>query len=128
MDEQLTAHQRQCLEHLRRAQALEMPLTVYAREHGIKARMLYDTVVHLRRRGVLAEVMKAEDPGQPRVKPAQKVSPFVAVRVEALPTMADSSAPVLRLKHVGGHVLEFGSWPPAEVLAAALAGGRDVAP
>ena len=66
MDGELTKHQRQCLEHLRQAQALGMSLTEYARAHGVKVRMLYDAVVHFRRRGVMTGAVKEPRPGKPR--------------------------------------------------------------
>ena len=130
MDGELTKHQRHCLEHLRRAEALGLSLTEYARAHGVKVRMLYDAVVHFRRRGMMAERREKAPVAVRRIarSPEDKKSPFVVVRVEPEPVRTDRFLPVLRLQHAGGHVLEFGTWPPAGVLEAILAGGHDVAP
>ncbi|MGC8537328.1 MAG: hypothetical protein ACP5QR_17780 [Rhizomicrobium sp.] len=128
MDDGLTEHQRHCLEHLRRAEALGLSLTEYARAHGVKVRMLYDAVVHFRRRGMMAKTVKVSGPRKPREErqSTELAGPFVAVRVEPEQTRTDRLLPFLRLQHVGGHVLEFGAWPPADVLAVILAGGHDV--
>ena len=125
MDGELTKHQRHCLEHLRQAEALDMSLTEYARVHGVKVRMLYDAVVHFRRTGMMAKAVKGVRPRKPRVEQQSRelTSPFVAVRIE--PDRAPF--PILRLQHVGGHVLEFGAWPSPEFLKAILAEGRDAA-
>ena len=128
---ELTKHQRQCLEHLRQAEALGMSLTEYAQAHGVKVRMLYDAVVHFRRTGMMAKAVKGAGPRRPRVerllreeqKSTALASPFVAVRIEPDRT----PFPVLRLQHVGGHVLEFGAWPAADFLKAILTEGRDAA-
>ena len=129
MEDGLTEHQRHCLEHLRRAQALDMSLTEYARAHGVKVRMLYDAVVHFRRTGMMAMAVKGAQPRKPRVerKSTELTSPFVAVRVEPEQAPMGRSFPVLRLQHVGGHVLEFGAWPAADFLKAILTEGRDAA-
>ena len=129
MDGELTKHQRHCLEHLRQAEALGLSLTEYARAHGVKVRMLYDAVVHFRRRGMMAKAVKGAQPRKPRVerKSTELTSPFVAVRVAPEPARSDRLFPVLRLQHAGGHVLEFGAWPAAELLKAILAGGQDAA-
>lgn len=129
MDGELTKHQRHCLEHLRQAEALDMSLTEYARAHGVKVRMLYDAVVHFRRRGMMAKAVKVSGPRKPREErqSTELASPFVAVRLEPEPAAAGRSCPVLRLQHVGGHVLEFGAWPAADLLKAILAEGRDAA-
>ena len=66
MDGELTKHQRHCLEHLRQAEALDMSLTEYARVHGVKVRMLYDAVVHFRRRGMMAKAVKVSGLRKPR--------------------------------------------------------------
>ena len=129
MDGELTKHQRHCLEHLRQAEALGLSLTEYARAHGVKVRMLYDAIVHFRRRGMMAKAVKRAQPRKPRVerKSTELTSPFVAVRVEPEQAPMGRSFPVLRLQHAGGHVLEFGTWPAADFLNAILVGGQDAA-
>ena len=91
--------------------------------------MLYDAVVHFRRRGMKAGTVKGKRPRKPRGErqAAELASPFVAVRVDPEPARSDRLFPVLRLQHAGGHVLEFGAWPAAELLKAILAGGQDAA-
>lgn len=128
MDQDLTKHQQRCLEHLRRAQALEKPLTGYARANGLRVRMLYDAAAQLKKKGAIAGDMKPVQLAEARVQGVadNEKNPFVAVRIEPAKGQRDGFVPVLRMNHVGGHVLEFGSWPPAEVMAAILAGGRDV--
>ena len=128
MEDGLTVHQRQCLEHLRRARALGLSLREYAGNHGPKVRVLYDAVVQFRRMGVLAELMTADRSDRSRAEPVtEKSSPFVAVRMAPERAALVSSLQVPRVRHVSGHVLEFDSWPPADVLGAILAGGHDVA-
>ena len=104
MDDGLTEHQRQCLEHLRQARALDMSLTAYARAHGVKVRMLYDAVVYFRRTGVMASAVKEARPRKPCAERASEdvKSPFVAVRVAPEPVRTDRFLPVLRLQHAGG--------------------------
>lgn len=127
MDQELTEHQRWCLEHIRQARALKTPLTEYARSHGLSVRMLYDATVQLKTKGLIAGPVKAFPLAKRRpeaVAPKER-SPFVAVRIQTAPAQTGDFLPVLRLNHVAGHVLEFGSWPPAEVMTTILAGGRD---
>jgi hypothetical protein len=118
-DEGITAHELRCLEHLKQARVLGLSVAQYARAHGLKVRMLYDADKQLRKKGVIAGV-----PSQPS---EIGESQFVAVRVEPASVAPCPSVPVLRVRHRRGHVLEFGSWPPAEVIAAVLLGGYDAA-
>ena len=106
-----------------------MSLTEYAQAHGVKVRMLYDAVVHFRRTGMMAKAVKGAQPRKPRVerKSTELTSPFVAVRIEPEQAPMGRSFSVLRFQHVGGHVLEFGAWPAADLLKAILAGGQDAA-
>jgi hypothetical protein len=122
-DERLTAHELRCLEHLKQARALGLSLAQYARAHGLKVKMLYGAENRLRKKGVIAGV-SSQQPSEAITerKPETGESQFVAVRVAPHP-----SSPVLRIQHAGGHVLEFGSWPPTEVMIAALSGGCDAA-
>lgn len=129
MDQDLTDHQRRCFEHISQARTLKMSLSAYARCHGLGVRMLYDAVVRLKEKGVIAGDVKAIGSAKPRSQAGddkEEKSAFVAVRIE--PSKTQNFVPVLRLNHVQGHVLEFGSWPPPEVMTTILTGGRDVAP
>ena len=128
MDQELTEHQQRCFEHLKQARTLKMSLSAYARCHGLGVRMLYDAVVRLKEKGVIAGAVNPFERSRARSEAVadREKSPFVAVRIE--PAKAQNFVPVLRLNHVQGHVLEFGSWPPPEVMTAILTGGRDIAP
>jgi hypothetical protein len=119
----LTAHGLRCLEHLQEARAQGTSLSAYARTHGLNVRTLYDADKRLRKKEMIAEAGQAKPgPGAER-KDESGAKRFVAVRVSAADAGPCLPVPVLRLRHVRGHVLEFGAWPPAEVLQAALSGG-----
>ena len=127
MKQDLTEHQRECLEHMRRARTLGMSLVGYERCHGIKARMLYDAAAQLRKKGIIGGDVNAvglAKQGREAVAAAEK-SPFVTVRIAAAKAPRGDFIPVLRLNHERGHVLEFGIWPPAEMMAVILAGWHD---
>lgn len=126
MDAGLTEHERQCLEHVRQARAGGMRLSQYAHAHGLRVRMLYDAVVQLKKKGVIAGDMRPVrlPKGRSEAVGDNEKSRFVAVRIQTAPAPTANFLPVLRLNHVSGHVLEFGSWPPAEVMTTILAAGR----
>lgn len=130
MNQDLTEHQRKCLEHIRQAQALDLSLSEYARAHGLGVRMLYDAAVQLKDKGVIAGAGRPGrlPKGRSEDGTTAEQSPFVAVCLESQNEEKDAFVGVLRLNHARGHVLEFGSWPPAEVMAAILAGERDDTP
>ena len=125
MDQDLTTHQQMCLEHLKRAAAEEQRLTDYARAHGLSVTMLYVAAGRLRKKGLIAGDVKAVGGTRPggNAMVEKEQSPFVAVGIAGARARSDGFLPVLRLSHVEGHVLEFGSWPPAEVMRTVLAGG-----
>lgn len=129
VDDVLTEHRRQCLEHLKQARALGASVAAYARTHGLKARMLYDGIRELKKKGVIAEGVAWHRLGGSSAgsNSARSESGFVSVHIERPSAGPCPSLPVLRVQHVRGHVLEFGIWPPADVLAAALSGGCDAA-
>jgi len=122
-DEGMSGHEVRCLEHLKQARALGLSLAQYARAHGLKVRMLYDADNRLRRNGLITG-MPLQQPGKAIAKRKPEIGErqFVSVRVAP-----HHSSPVLRIQHARGHVLEFGSWPPTDVMIAALAGGCDAA-
>jgi hypothetical protein len=127
-DKGMTAHELRCLEHLQRARALGSSVAEYARAHGLKSRMLYDADKQLRKKG---EICGGSPSGSVdsigKGKPEIDESRFVAVRIEHPSLPPCPSSPVLRVQHARGHVLKFASWPPAEVMTAALSGGYDAA-
>jgi hypothetical protein len=128
-DEGLTAHELRCLEHLKQARAVGLSIAAYARTHGLKVRMLYDAERQLKMKGVIADGVASQQLARSRAEgnPESSARRFVSVRVEGLSAEPCPWVPVLRVQHVDGHVVEFGSWPPADVLAAALSRGRDAA-
>jgi hypothetical protein len=123
MSRDLTDKQRVAMAALQAAQAAGTGLTQYARVHGLNARQLHDSVVALRRRGVLP----------PTDRPRRRKSAFVALRVVNAPRLppAMSSPPrtamVCRLIHASGLVIECGEWPPAGWLMSLTSGHRDAA-
>jgi hypothetical protein len=128
MDQGLTEHQKRCFEHLKHARSGDQSLAEYARAYGLQVRVLYDAAAQLRKKGVIAGAVKPVERPRARSEAVadQETSPFVSVRIEPEKAQREGFLPVLRMSHVRGHVLEFGSWPPAEVMAAILVGGRDV--
>jgi hypothetical protein len=90
--------------------------------------MLYDVDNRLKKKGLIAG-MPSRQPGKAvaKRKPEIAESQFVAVRVEAPGEPISAFLPVLRVQHARGHILEFGTWPPADVMTAALSGGCDAA-
>jgi hypothetical protein len=126
-DQGMTVHELECSGHLKQARVLGLSLAEYARAHGLKVRMLYDADNRLKRKGVIAGALSSQRPakGSPEGKSEIGGSQFVAVRVEGQSEPISAFLPVLRVQHARGHILEFGTWPPADVMAAALLGGRD---
>ncbi len=121
MTKALTEKQRTAMAALKAAQAAGVGLSAYARAHGLKARQLYDSLVSLRRRGVLAPTDRARKGG------------FVAVRVAqtqpstAMMRLAARSGMVCRVIHSAGLVIECAEWPPPAWVSA-LTGRVDAAP
>lgn len=126
-DSGLTAHGRRCLEHLKQVRALGTSVAKYAREHGLKARMLYDAEKQRKKKGVIGDSVLSPPLAASTAADESESSEsrFVSVRVEHSNSDPRRFLPVLRVQHVRGHVVEFGTWPPAELLAAALTGGCD---
>jgi hypothetical protein len=127
MAKAITEHGLRCLDHLKRARALGMSVAAYARTHRLKARMLYDAAKLLRIKGVIGAGLGSSREAKSGADAESSASRFVSVRVEEANARSCPWSPVLRVRHVHGHVLEFDAWPPAEVMAAALSGGGDVA-
>jgi hypothetical protein len=118
----LTAHGLLCLEHLKEARSQGTSLAAYARSHGVNVRTLYDADQRLRKKEKSAEAAAAPAAGGSLAEGRCEsgASRFVSVRIVPAGAESSAAAPVLRLRHARGHVLEFGAWPPAEVLQAAL--------
>ena len=105
----LTDKQRQVLAHVERAHSQGTPLSEYAKAHGVSARVIYDGMAALRRKGVL-----------PRGRPSSK-SGFVAVRVASsvIPVMHTAPRSTILCRVVlGMMVIECAEWPPPAWIAA----------
>jgi hypothetical protein len=128
-DREMTVHELECSGHLKQARALGLSLAEYARVHGLKVRMLYDADNRLKKKGVIAGALSSRRLAKDSPEGNSEIggSQFVAVRVEGSGEPISAFLPVLRVQHARGHRLEFGAWPPADVMAAALLGGCDAA-
>ncbi|TAK55876.1 MAG: hypothetical protein EPO25_02615 [Gammaproteobacteria bacterium] len=123
MSKDLTDKQRLAMDALQGARSAGMRLSAYARLNGLNARQLRDSVVTLRRRGVLP----------PTDRPRPRKAAFVAVRVVNTPPSSSMllspsrTGVVCRLIHAGGLVIECGEWPPTAWLLSLASGRRDAA-
>ena len=113
--EQLTERESQALEHLRKAEELEVTIAEYCRTFEIDAKELYAAKQCLVKKGMLPPAAK------PSAAEEDKLSDFVAIHVAPKP----SADPVCRLRHPNGLLIECMSWPTAQWLAK-LAGALDV--
>jgi hypothetical protein len=100
--EQLTERESQALEHLRKAEELEVTIAEYARSFEIDVKDLYASKQSLIRKGAL--------PGRPAGGEDQ-LSDFVPVQVTPSSSHADV---VCRIRHPSGLLIECASWPPAK--------------
>ena len=119
-NEQLTERERRVLEHLQRAEELNLGLAQYARETGVAVNEIYSGKQSLVRKGVI--------PGRVRVDEREdKEMPsggFVAVHVA--PRFGSGSTPACQIRHPSGAVVECSSLPPATWVTALLSGASDV--
>jgi hypothetical protein len=77
---------------------------------GIETNELYSRGARVRKREATAEA-----------KDATTATEFLAVKIVTPPEAAPKPrAPLCRITHRGGHVLEFGEWPEASWLATLL--------
>ncbi len=120
MRTQLTDKQRQALEHVERARSSGMKLSDYARAQGVGVRAIYDSMVALRKKGVLTRPA------------ASGRSAFVAVRVKPVlqpaPMSGISTSGLICRLRIGAAVIECAQWPPAAWVAALATGRADAAP
>ena len=110
----LTERERECLEHLQRAEELEVTLRVYADAYGLDVKDLYYGKRQLAKKGVL---------GAPPTTPGD----FIPVQVASEPTSKTPDA-VVRLCHPSGWTVESTDWPPAEWLALLLSSSTKPSP
>lgn len=116
--EQLSEREQQVLDHLQKAQELEVSVSEYARSFDLDVKELYNTKRVLVRKGAIAGRVEAADEAQP--------GDFVPVQVAPSSSPSTSSIAVCRIRHPSGLVIECASFPPASWLAALLSGGSDV--
>jgi hypothetical protein len=105
-NEALSERERQVLEHLERAQSLDVTLKEYAEAYSLEVKDLYTGKSQLVKKGVLAGRAAGEEK-----------SGFVAVRLAP----SSSSGTACRLSHPSGWILECASLPEAAWLRALLA-------
>ena len=96
MGEQLTEREQQTLDHVRKAEELEVSLAEYCRSFDLDVKELYNTRQGLVKKGILP---KAADPQ------ASRLSDFIAVQVQR-PTAPVISGPVCRIRHPSGLLIE----------------------
>ncbi len=106
--EELTSGERRYLEHARRAENQSLPLSEYCRSMGLSPHTLYSMRRQMRRKGVLAPVVRA-GAALPVVR-GEAAERFVAIRVSERSGRA--GGPVCWLRHPSGWVIECASWPP----------------
>lgn len=113
---ELSEKERACLEHLRQAAEQGKSFSQYCREQDLSFNQWYWVKREMLRKGVIAEAGKAKAKTKARGTGA-KPAGFVPVRVSAT-----AGAVVCRVCHPSGWVLECGSFPQAQWLAALLSG------
>ncbi len=105
--EGLSERERQIIDHLERAQSLEVSLKEYAEAYALDVRDLYNGKSQLVKKGVLPGRAGGDSPGE-----------FVAVRV------ASSGRGVsCRITHPSGWIIEFSGVPEAAWIKTLMAGG-----
>ena len=117
MRKDLTSNQRRALECFRTARSRGVALSAQASEQGLNARVIYDAVAALRRKGVLPAAGSGK---------SVKAADFVAVRLRPPGIPADAS--VVCSLHVGATRIECRQWPPAAWLASIAGVSSDAAP
>lgn len=109
---ELSEKERACLEHLRRAQEQGQSFSQYCRDQNLSHNQWYWVKREMVRKGVIA--VRGEAKAQ---RQGAKPAGFVPVR------LSPSAPPVVcRVCHPSGWVMECGSFPQAQWLAALLSG------
>lgn len=123
MAKDLTDKQRAVLTAVEAARAAGIGITAYARANDLNARQLHDSIVALRRQGLL--------PPTDRPRPRKPRSAFTALRVVSTPSVPATAPPrtgmVCRMIHAGGLVIECGEWPPVSWVRSLTTGHGDAA-
>ena len=115
--EELSERELRVLEHLQKAQELEVTIAEYARSFEVDASELYSVRQTLIRKGAMA--------GRGRAVEEAQLGEFVSVQVIPM-SPEPPPAPMCRICHPSGLVIECTSFPPASWLVALLPGARDV--
>jgi hypothetical protein len=108
--EQLTEREMRALEHLRKAAELEVGLAEYARSFELDVKELYSAKQSIAKKGLLPVREGEQD----------TLADFLEVQLAApapSPLVPAESAPVCRIRHPGGLVIECMAWPSAQWLA-----------
>ena len=118
---ELTAGEREYLEHLRRSQERRLTLRQYCRDEGLSVQRLYSLSHQLRRK-------RGKAPLQGTAKTDKPAGDFVAVRMVPSPApSAPGAGTVCRLRAPNGWVVECASWPQASWMAQFLNGDTHAA-
>jgi hypothetical protein len=119
MSKGLTDKQQRALEYVERARGAGMSLSDYARAEGVEIRPIYDSMVALRKKGILT-------PRAPRTQSA-----FLSVRVKrdsTVPAPAIAGSRLICRLRIGAATIECAEWPPASWLAELVSARADAAP
>lgn len=118
---ELTAGERDYLEHLRRSQERGLTLRQYCREQGLSVQRLYSLSHQLRRKRGPVPVLETAKTNKP-------AGNFVAVRMTPSPALPGAGAgTVCRVRSPNGWVVECTSWPQASWMAQFLSGDTHAA-
>ena len=116
--EELNERELRVLEHLQKAQELEVTIAEYARSFEVDAKELYAIRQTLIRKGAIA--------GRSGVVEEAPVGEFVSVQVIPMSSEPPPIVPMCLIRHPSGLVIECTSFPPTSWLVALLPGARDV--
>jgi hypothetical protein len=116
-----TSRQEHWLSHLRRAQALKLPLAQYCRARGLKVQSLYNA-----RHEQSGKRRRAGASGRTRAQ-ASVASRFVAVELASLPSPEGTRGAACRIQ-LREVVIECASLPEAAWLSALARGAGDALP
>jgi hypothetical protein len=118
-NEGLTEREGRVLEHLQRAQELQVGLAEYARQAGVNVSELYSGKQSLVRKGVVA----GRKSRQATEESDAAAGEFVPIQVRA---GFRSGLPTCQIRHPSGLVIECSGLPPIAWIAALLGGVNDV--
>lgn len=111
VNEQLSAGERECLEHLRRARELGVSVSRYCRDRDLRFHQLMWYKRSLRSKGVI-------EPARGGKARMGKMGKFVPVSV----VVPSAVSPACRIVHSSGWAIECASYPQVQWLAGLMAG------